>query len=408
MMKVNRIIGQYKGQNEGPMLVFTAGIHGNETAGIKALQETFKQLEVHKPTINGSIVGVAGNLPALKEGVRYLDKDLNRLWLTEDSNSEITECSERDEMAKTLDEVLSSQKKDVYVFDLHSTSSESTPYIMLSDTLRNRELGKMVGVPIMLGLLEHLKGMLVEATSRSGFPTILFQGGRNVDDSTVSNHLGLIWKSLKFKCQLDTSVVPGAETAIENLNQFAAVDQDHEFFEIAYSYKIKKGSKFVMNPGFKNFQAIGKNEHLATLDGENVKAPFDGNIFMPLYQAQGSEGFYIVKPIASIWIRLSRRFRLFRCHNMLHWLVGVRKINTNPLTFKVDQHVTFLWAVEVFHLLGYIKLKEDGPILYMSRRENEITPPSGEEAIEQFSDKSYLRSELEQIETEWKTPFSEV
>lgn len=407
MMQVNRIIGQYKGQVEGPMLIFTAGVHGNETAGVQALQETFKQLDEHKPEIKGSIVGIVGNLKALKEGVRYIDKDLNRLWLSDDSDAEISECSEREEIAKTFDEVLKSQTEDVFFFDLHSTSSESTPYIMLSDTLRNRELGHMVGVPIMLGLLEHLKGMLVEATSRSGFPTILFQGGRNIDESTVNNHQGLIWKSLKYKCGLDTSAISGSEAAIENLNKFVSIDEDHEFFEIAYSHKIKRGAKFEMKPGYINFQSIDKGEILAMTDRNQVKAPFTGQIFMPLYQKQGAEGFYMIKPIAAIWIRLSRRFRLFAYHNRLNWLAGVKKINADPLTFKVDTQVTFLWAVEVFHLLGYIKLKQDGPVLYMSRREDEINPPSGSEAIEQFTSKSYLRSELQELKLEWKTPFSQ-
>ena len=407
-MHVNRIIGQYTGHSAGPMLIFTAGIHGNETSGVQAIQEVFEILEAKKPHINGSIVGLAGNLNALEREVRYIDKDLNRLWLSEEEHPEISEFSERDELAQTLKEILSSQENEVYLFDLHSTSSESSPYIMLSDTLRNRELGQMAGVPIMFGVLEHLRGMFIDALSRSGFPTILFQGGRNGDENTVTYHKGLIWKALRAKCQLDTSSIPESETSINLLNSFAPIDKEHEFFEISYSYRIKRRANFVMNPGYTNFQLITKNEVLATSDGVDIRAPFTGQIFMPLYQKQGAEGFYMVKPIASFWIRISRRFRLFKYHQRLNWLVGVKKFNSNPLTFKIDQQVTFLWAIEVFHLLGYINVKKDGPILYMTRREDEINPPTSSEAINQFTTKSYLRSELKKIKSEGKIPFSNV
>jgi len=390
------------------MLIFTAGIHGNETSGVQALKEVFEMLKVVKPSINGSIIGIAGNLKALEKEVRYIQKDLNQVWLTEEDDTGISEFLERDEMGQVLGEIMSSQEKDICFFDLHSTSSESSPFIMLSDTIRNRELGGLVGVPMILGLLEHLQGMLIEATSRSGFPTLLFQGGRNGDEDTIIHHKGLIWKLLKARCALDTSVITDYELAINKLHRFIPINIEHEFLEVAYSYKIKKGVKFMMNPGYVNFQFVKKNEEVATSDWQAVKAPVSGQIFLPLYQDQGGEGFYIVKPIASFWIKFSRKFRLFKYHHKLHWLAGVKKVNSDPLIFKIDLHVTFLWAEDIFHLLGYIKVKQDGRFLYMTRREDERNPPTVREAIKQFTTKSYLRSELKNIKTDWRIPFSKV
>ncbi len=405
-MLTSRIIGQYKGPVDGPMLIFTAGIHGNETSGVQALKEVFDTLETSKPAINGSIIGIASNLKALEKEVRYIQKDLNRIWLTDEEDPGISEFQEREEMIKILNEVISFQEMDICIVDLHSTSSESPPFIMLSDTLRNRELGRMAGVPMILGLMEHLQGMLIEATSRSGFSTLLFQGGRNGDEDTVIHHKGLIWKLLNIKCSLDTSKFTDCDSAINKLNRFAPEDKEHEFFEITYSHKIKAGVEFTVCPGYDNFQNINKNEVVAIEDGEAVKLPHGGQIFLPLYQDQGAEGFYIVKPIASFWIKLSGKFRLFKYHHKLHWLAGVKKINSNPLIFKIDLHITFLWVEEIFHLLGYIKVKQDGRFLFMTRREDERNPPTVREAIKQFTTKSYLRSELKNIKTDWRIPFS--
>ena len=402
-MKVERLIGCYEGESDGPLLIFIAGIHGNETAGVHALNEVFEILKSNSPTIHGSIIGLAGNIKALDKEARYIHKDLNRLWFSDETELGIEEYKEREELRETLNaELLKRNPKDVFFFDLHSTSSESPPYIMMSDTLRNRELGRVVDLPIMLGLLEHLTGMLIDVTSRSGFPTLLFQGGGNEQEETLIHHKGFIGKLLKAKCKLDISAFPELLVPMSRLNSFAPVDEDHEFLEIAYTYKIQKNDDFEMRPGYANFQFIKKNEIVALSNRGEIRTPFSGRIFMPRYQKLGSEGFYVVKRIAAFWIKFSRKFRLFKYHHRLHWLLGVYKIASNPLTFKIDQQVTFLWSLEVFHLLGYIRVRQDGPYLYMTRREDEINPPTADEAIATFTSGEYLRSELKAFKSEWQ------
>ena len=223
---------------------------------------------------------------------------------------------------------------------------------------------------------------------------------------TATHHLGLIWKALGAKCGLDLASVPESKEPIEKLNSFGTEDPDHEFFEIFRSCRIDPGTTFKMNPGYANFQQIKKREVLGISDSVPVKAPSSGQIFMPLYQELGTDAFYMVRPIASFWIKFSGGFRLFRYHSRLNWLAGVKKINHHPLIFRLHTFVTFILAVEIFHLLGYIKVKEDGPILYMTRREDERNPPSPKEAVQQFATKSYLRSELKKVESEWRIPLS--
>ncbi len=85
MTDLKRIIGRYTGQDKGPLLVCFAGMHGNETAGVEALDLIFKMLEIEpleNPTFEfkGRIIGISGNLKALQKGVRFLAKDMNRQW----------------------------------------------------------------------------------------------------------------------------------------------------------------------------------------------------------------------------------------------------------------------------------------------------------------------------------------
>ena len=75
-MDPERIIGRYSGSDRGPLLIVFGGMHGNEPAGIEALEIMFHMLEM-EPMTNpefrfcGRLVGFRGNLQALREGSRF-------------------------------------------------------------------------------------------------------------------------------------------------------------------------------------------------------------------------------------------------------------------------------------------------------------------------------------------------
>src|SRR5690625_622411 len=136
MKNLHRIIGEYDSGNKGALLFITAGVHGNEPAGILALQKIFKTLHREKPILNGKIVGVTGNLKALKNKVRYIDQDLNRIWTEEIINSGKTDTHEKKEMfdiIKVLEKHPESEFTKRYFLDCHTTSSASEPYISVQD-----------------------------------------------------------------------------------------------------------------------------------------------------------------------------------------------------------------------------------------------------------------------------------
>src|SRR6187455_746411 len=84
-----RIIGRYQGEGPGPLLICIGGMHGNESAGILAIKEVLRLLEIEKDFnpgfhYKGAFVGVLGNLPAIQKGQRFVDRDLNRMILREE------------------------------------------------------------------------------------------------------------------------------------------------------------------------------------------------------------------------------------------------------------------------------------------------------------------------------------
>ena len=79
-LEIDRILGHLKGPKTGPTVVFFAGIHGNEPAGIFALNHVVRELKLQQSPIQGQFYAIAGNLGALQQKVRFQEKDLNRIW----------------------------------------------------------------------------------------------------------------------------------------------------------------------------------------------------------------------------------------------------------------------------------------------------------------------------------------
>lgn len=62
-----RIIGKKIGEINSPTVIAFAGIHGNERAGIHALQHVFEKINEKNLSFNGNFYGISGNLNAIKK-----------------------------------------------------------------------------------------------------------------------------------------------------------------------------------------------------------------------------------------------------------------------------------------------------------------------------------------------------
>ena len=58
----------------GPTVAIFAGVHGNETVGVLALQELIPKLKL----IKGTLYLAFANVPAIEQNVRLVNKNLNR------------------------------------------------------------------------------------------------------------------------------------------------------------------------------------------------------------------------------------------------------------------------------------------------------------------------------------------
>ncbi|MBK6950183.1 MAG: hypothetical protein IPH16_20770 [Haliscomenobacter sp.] len=62
--------------------------------------------------------------------------------------------------------------------------------------------------------------------------------------------------------------------------------------EIIWRHPVEPEDQFRMEPGFQNFDPVRIGQRLATDRNGPVLAKVDARILMPLYQAQGEDGFF--------------------------------------------------------------------------------------------------------------------
>ncbi len=373
--KPNRIIDALHGVDEGPTVVFFAGIHGNEPAGVLALQEVFKELKEANVSIFGSVYGLAGNLNALEKKIRYENEDLNRIWSEEKlariNKSNIIDLhQEEKEMLSLYEEliqIISNSKPPFYFIDLHTTSSRTSPFIVMNDSMLNRSFVMNYPLPKVLGIEEYLHGALLSFINEMGYVSFGFESGQHQESHAVLNNIGFI----NYTLALTTSIQPNAielNTMGQKLSEMSKIPPN--FFEITYEHHLSPSDQFEMIPDFENFQKIKKGAKVALYNQKDIIAKKATQIFMPLYQNQGSEGFYFIKPIPKFFLWLSKYLRNIRLDNFLTRLPGVKWQTSAKSALIVNTRVAKYISKSVFHLLGYRVRQKDVSHLVLKSRES--------------------------------------
>ena len=318
-----RLLGSYGGDTPGPLVIGIGGMHGNEPAGVFALQDVLHSLHSRCPSFRGKLLALTGNRAALARGCRYIDKDFNRLWISEriqgvrEQRAEPTsEEQEKRELLAVIEMALAQRQGPAVFLDLHTTSAEGQPFVVIGDSLPNRRFAFGLQAPVILGLEEQLEGTLLNHLSEQGHVVIGFEGGQHASPSAVENHIAAIWSVLTTAGCLRSQDAP---------EKTPPKQPGFPVLEIRYHHLLQAGDDFVMEPGFTNFQPVRRGQLLARDRHGQIRAQESGQILMPLYQGQGADGFFLVRTVQRFWLRLAVWLRRLRLERLLPLLPGVRR-----------------------------------------------------------------------------------
>ena len=371
-----RLIGTRRFGKGGPTVVCFGGIHGNEPAGVLALESIFSKMNGSEfPGANGTIIGIRGNLQALTEGRRFLKYDLNRLW----GNGRLEDIFEMDPEERTAEEkelceihrllkwILRKESPPFYFIDFHTTSSETLPFITINDAVINRKFSSLFPVPVILGIEEYLEGPLLSHINEFGYVCLGFESGQHEDPEAVTNAEDFLWSTLSFSGVLKEESLPHKKEHLVRLRESAK--GDHRFYEVFYRHDLEKVETFRMASGYRSFQPLPKGTLLAHDKGDPIYMKKKGILFMPLYQKQGEDGFFLIRRIPSWALRLSAWVRRYNFQNTLVWLPGVRWDTADHRRLLVNLKVARFFSKPLFHLLGYRSKQKDSTHLILVNRE---------------------------------------
>ena len=303
------LIGWVKGDTEGPLLLCVGGLHGNEPAGVRALEELVDHVEERRHLVRGDFVAVAGNLQALAAGRRFMSYDLNRAW----TDSRIAEARDRVRPANgspappedrelvrllaILDEVASRQRGRACFLDLHTTSGGGGAFTTSADEPRHSRFAMSIPAPLVLGLNQHLEGTLTDYLDGLGYTSAVFECGQHEEAESRVRAASAVWLAIRAAGLLSDQHAPEARSGYRRLKD--AYRHLPRILEMRYRHPVARQDAYVTRPGFRNFQPVRAGDVIGDDRAGEVMAPKSGRILMPLYQELGEDGFFVVRDLVS-------------------------------------------------------------------------------------------------------------
>ena len=308
MISEKRIIGTYEGKAKGPLFIAIGAMHGNEPAGVRAIELVLKMLEV-EPVRNpdftyiGQFLGLIGNVTAYEAGVRFMVKDMNRNFTASDHRHlDSSDCDVEDreiiELQTTIKNAIAAYRPNkVILLDLHTTSSYGGIFTICRDKAPDIEIASAMHAPIVLGMLSGLKGTTLHyfTTETLGVETtpITFESGQHTEELSVRRAVAGLINCMK-------AIGSVKEDDVENHHEQILIQYSADLPKLTRlvdRHGIKEQDEFRMNPGYKNFQRVKAGETVAQDKNGPVKIPQDGLILMPLYQDKGEDGYFLIEEV---------------------------------------------------------------------------------------------------------------
>lgn len=271
---------EYDSKIPGPRLLLLGAVHGNETAGSKAILKLKEALDNRQICLKSGCLTLMPvcNPLAYDKGVRFVEKNLNRLIRLYEHPG----CQEEEFAHEVASEIL----KNDYVLDLHSTHNAGEPPFAFLDYPgdENRKLIAAVNVSyVICNWPEIYKNAPITDYCTeyfahiSGKSCITLECGYHYDEAAQATASDSIHNLLVKLGMIDGQF---QEQAKEYLNLQEVV--------------IKRHSGH-LSKNYKHLDKVAAGEVIGIYDnGEKETAPNDAYILIPNHEAaDNTEWFYL-------------------------------------------------------------------------------------------------------------------
>jgi len=242
-------------------LLITVCIHGNETCGLVAvnqlLQEGFFKHGFDAKTL--SITILLGNPRAVMENKRYIDMNLNRMFL-------IHHCEEKPGAAHVddpyersrLEEIIAEMHQCDAYLDIHSTSAPTVPFAIVPPGEKSELLAKKFPVKFVLhNVMKVISGTSIDYVKQLNKPAICVECGQHRSEETI--HVA-------------------KETLRAFITGTPADDCPKTVLYVDRSVILKEGFQFKKNATA--FDYVDCNELVAADNGGEIRCPYKQGAFL--------------------------------------------------------------------------------------------------------------------------------
>jgi len=300
----SRELGHFSLHRPGPTLIAIAGLHGNEPAGVRALRRVCTQLDRQRPEFSGDFVALLGNVAALRQGQRHIDHDLNRVWSEERITAlrlrvggcEVdTEDLQQVELLDAIENAIRSARGPVHFLDVHTCSSHSSPFSIVTEHAASRDLASSLPIPSVDGFDHHIEPVMTGYLAARGHAAVALEAGQHQDPRSVDLAEAALWISLvSIGCLTNGSVRTLSSHREELERECQGLPRNLRVF---HRQRISEGEDFRMKPGFSSFSQVKAGEVLASTGRGEIRAPDCGWVLLPLYQPTGDDGFFLAREV---------------------------------------------------------------------------------------------------------------
>lgn len=257
------------GPDPGPTVAIFAGVHGNERAGIYALQELIPKLKLTK----GTLCLAFANPPAIEANVRFINKNLNRRFFAGNDGKGYEDTRAR-ELMTILD------KCDA-LLDLHMFYSDGNvePFAICEEP--SIKVAGAFDLPLIATNFTN-----VEKGGSDGYMFLRGKVGICVECGPISQSSELKDYAIKTVYQfLQYYNMIQPQTALS--------DKPKKILKALYAVK-KDTETIALEPGFKNFDSLTEGQLIATDGQKQYVAKKNECILFPHYSARVGEELYII------------------------------------------------------------------------------------------------------------------
>lgn len=263
------------GLENGPKLAVFGGIHGDERAGVMAIEQLSEQLVINR----GVLYLVLANPPAINEGVRYQSKNLNRCFIMENP-----EESYEDNRANILMGIL--DECDA-LLDLHAFKSEQGEAFVICEEDSFDAAGIFDVDVVSSGWTQAEPGATDGYMHKQGKVGICMECGPIKQAKEYKEFaLNSVLQFLKYYGLIDSGV--------------KLSESSKQYINVKYAH-TRRSQNFKMDQNLEHLQILDEGQVIA-VDGDEVfKAKNGEYIIFPDPTANiGDEAFIIGEEIKSV------------------------------------------------------------------------------------------------------------